>query len=178
MMAEEWTRDLRDAVRQLARAPAVRAVAVLALALGIGADTAIFGAIDAVLLKALPYSEPERIVTLWQRDLRNDAARLADASPANFLDWRERSRSFSALAAAEPYSHDYLGPEGPARFRSWLVTEGFFDVFAVAPLMGRTLRPDDHVGGSPAVALIGYRFWQRELGGDPDIVGKGLQLDG
>jgi putative ABC transport system permease protein len=178
MSAENWLRDLRYAFRQLARSPGFTAVAVLTLALGIGANAAIFGAIDAVLLQALPYHDPDRVLTLRQKDLRNSAARLADASPANFLDWRERSRSFSSLAAAEPYSHDYLGPEGPVEFRSWLVTDGFFDVLGVTPLMGRTLRPDDHVSGAPAVVVLSHAFWQREFGGNPDLVGQALPLEG
>jgi ABC-type antimicrobial peptide transport system permease subunit len=119
-MVENILQDLRYGIRQLARAPAFTAIAVLTLALGIGVNTAIFSAVSAVLLAPLPYGQPERILTLWQRDLQTGDR--APAAPANFLDWRERSRSFEAMAAIEPYSNDYLGPDGPERFRSWLAT--------------------------------------------------------
>ena len=149
---------------------------MLTLALGIGANTAIFSAVSAVLLEPLPYGDAERILHLWQRDLQT--ADRDPAAPANFLDWRERSRSFEAMAAAEPFSNDYLGPDGPERFRSWLATEDFFAVFGVAPLAGRTFEPADHVTGAPRVVVLGYDVWQSRFGGDRTVVGRALNLDG
>ncbi len=171
--------DVRYALRQLVRSPGFTAVAVLTLALGIGANTAIFSAIDAILLKPLPYPDAERIVTVWQRE--QGATERDLAAPGNFLDWRERSTSFEALAAAEPYSHGYLAPDGPETLRSWVVTENFFDVVGVPALLGRTLRPEDNQRGEGArarVAVLGYGLWQRRFGGDPGIVGQALTLDG
>src|SRR5688572_33093313 len=101
---DTFRQDLRYALRQLARSPGFTAVAVLTLALGIGANTAIFSAIDAIVLRPLPFGDPERIVTVWQQNRDSDDRALA--APANFLDWRERITSFEAFAAAEPFSHD------------------------------------------------------------------------
>jgi putative ABC transport system permease protein len=172
---DTFRQDLRFAFRQLARSPGFTAVVVLTLALGIGASTAIFSALDAIVLRPLPFGDAERIVTLWQQDR---AGARDYAAPANFLDWRERSASFEALAAAEPFSHDYVATDGPVALPSWLVTEGFFDLLGVAPLLGRTFRAEDHVQGGGRAAVLGYGLWQRLFGGDPAIVGRALTLDG
>src|SRR5262245_10864745 len=128
---DTFRQDVRYALRQLARAPGFTAVAVLTLALGIGANTAIFSAIDAIAFRPLPFADAERIVTVWHQN-RSSGDRDFVA-PANFLDWRERSTTFEALAVAEPFSHDYATPEGPESFPSWLVSEDFFGVLGVAP---------------------------------------------
>ena len=173
---DTFRQDLRYALRQLARAPGFTAVAVLTLALGIGANTAIFSAMDAIVFRPLPFGDAERIVTVWQQN-RSSGDRDFVA-PANFLDWRERSTSFEALAAAEPFSHDYLTLDGPESFPSWLVSENFFDVLGVEPLLGRTFDAEDHERGGARVAILGYRLWQRRFGGDLGIVGRALTLDG
>jgi hypothetical protein len=175
-MIDYILQDLRYGLRQLARAPAFAAIAVLTLALGIGANTAIFSAVSAVLLAPLPYAEPERILTLSQRDLQTDDR--APAAPANFLDWRERTRSFEAMAAIEPYSNDYLGPDGPERFRSWLATEDFFGIFGVAPMIGRAFEAADHVRGAARVVVLSHEIWQSRFGGDRTVVGRALNIDG
>jgi len=174
---DSFTRDVSYAIRQLARAPGFTVVAVLTLALGIGANAAIFGVVDEILLKPPPYRDPDRIVTLWQND-RTQSATRDDVSPANFFDWRERSETFEALAAVEPYSMDYLGPEGPDRFPMWLVTEGFHRVFGVGALLGRTFTAEDHTPSTPQVAMLSFRLWQTRFGADPAIVGRVLTLDG
>jgi putative ABC transport system permease protein len=173
---DTFRQDLRYALRQLARAPGFTAVAVLTLALGIGANTAIFSAIDAIVFRPLPFGDAERIVTVWQQNRASGDRDLA--APANFLDWRERSTSFEALAAAEPFSHDYVTPEGPESFPSWLVSESFFDVLGVAPLLGRTFDAEDHERGGAPVAVLSYGLWQRRFGSDSTIVGRALALDG
>jgi putative ABC transport system permease protein len=167
--------DLRYALRQLARAPGFAAVVVLTLAIGIGANTAIFGAIDAVLLKPLPFADAHTIVRLYQHNRAQSVERGA-AAPANFYDWRERARSFEILAAADPSSVDFIGEEGPDRLQAQRVTEEFFDVFGVPPLIGRTLRYDDYTAGVAPVAVLGYSAWQSKFGGDPGIVGRTLAL--
>src|SRR5688572_1413978 len=173
---DTFRQDLRYALRQLARSPGFTAVAVLTLALGIGANTAIFSAIDAIVFRPLPFGDAERIVTVWQQNRDSDDRALA--APANFLDWRERSTSFEALAAAEPFSHDYVTLDGPESFPSWLVSENFFDVLGVAPLLGRTFAAEDHERGGAQVAVLGYELWQRRFGGDSSVVGRALALDG
>ena len=131
--------DIRFACRKLAKSPGFTIVAVLTLALGIGANTAIFGTIDAILFKPRPYADAERILTLWQRYRETGTARNWVA-PGNFIDWQERAQSFDVLAGIEPFSLDYLGSDGPMSIRNWLVTDGFFDVFGVKPLLGTRFR--------------------------------------
>src|SRR5262245_7086911 len=128
---DTFRQDLRYALRQLARSPGFTAIVVLTLALGIGANTAIFRTIDAIVFRPLPFGDAERIVTVWQQNRSSGDRDFA--APANFLDWRGRSTSFEALAAAEPFSHDYVTVDGPESFPSWLVSEDFFAVLGVAP---------------------------------------------
>jgi putative ABC transport system permease protein len=168
--------DIRYAWRQLARAPGFTAVAVLTLAIGIGANTAIFGAVDAVLLKPLPFPEGDRIFALRQHNSARGVEREL-ASPANFFDWRERSRSFQFLAAADPWSIDYVGAEGPDRLQAWRVSAGFFDVMGVPPLLGRTFRADDYTATGGTVAILTHSAWQSRFGGDANIVGRAIVSD-
>lgn len=168
--------DVRYALRQLARAPGFTAVAVLTLAIGIGANTAIFGAIDAVLLKPLPFPDADRIFALRQHDRARGVERELVA-PANFFDWRERSRSFELMAAADPWSLDYIGVDGADRVQAWRVTEGFFDALGVPPLMGRTLGADDYTPAGAPVVVLTHSAWQSRFGGDPAIVGKTIAFN-
>jgi predicted permease len=167
--------DIRYALRQLAGARGFTIVAVLTLAIGIGADTAIFSAVDAVLLKPLPFPDADRIFALRQFDRERGVERQL-ASPANFFDWRERSRSFEHLAAADPWSVDYVGVEGPDRLQAWRVSEGFFDVMGVPPLIGRTFRADDYTATGGPVAVLTHSAWRSRFGGDPELVGRALVL--
>ena len=169
--------DIRFAFRKLAKSPGFTIIAVLTLALGIGANAAIFGTIDAILFKPRPYGDADRILTLWQRDREAGTSR-GWVAPANFIDWRERAQSFEVIAGIEPYSLDYLGTDGPVHIPNWLVTDGFFDVFGVAPLLGTSFRPEDHVQGAAPVVMLSHWIWQSRYGGDPDIVGRALTLDG
>jgi putative ABC transport system permease protein len=169
--------DIRFAFRKLAKSPGFTIVAVLTLALGIGANTAIFGTIDAILFKPRPYGDAERILTLWQRDREAGTAR-GWVAPGNFIDWRERAQSFEVLAGMEPFSLDYLATDGAVSIPSWIVTAGFFDVFGVAPLLGASFRPEDHVQGAAPVVMLSHRIWQSRYGADPEIVGRALTLDG
>ena len=170
--------DIRFAFRKLAKSPGFTVVAVLTLALGIGANTAIFATIDTILLKPQPYGDAERILTLWQRDRETGTAR-GWVAPGNFIDWRERAQSFEVLAGMEPFSLDHSGTDSPPEsIPSWIVTDGFFDVFGVEPLLGASFRPEDHVQGAAPVVMLSHRIWQSRFGGDPEIVGRALTLDG
>jgi putative ABC transport system permease protein len=169
--------DIRYALRQLAAARGFTIVAVLTLAIGIGANTAIFSAVDAVLLKPLPFPGADRIFALRQHNRARGIEREL-ASPGNFFDWRERSRSFEALAAADPWSIDYVSSEGPDRLQAWRVTEGFFDVMGVPPLLGRTFRADDYTATGGTVAVLTHSAWQSRFGGDADIVGRAIVFNG
>ncbi len=168
--------DLRHALRSLWKRPGFSVVAIITLALAIGAITSIFTVVNGVLLRPLPYQEPDRIITLWQRNDKTGALR-DDVSPANFLDWKERNRVFEQLAAADPYSFDFDGSEGPESLESWLVTDGFFDVLGVNALHGRTFVPEEFQEGNDRVVVLSHGAWQRRFGSDPTAVGRTIQLD-
>ena len=173
---EDAIQDLRYAVRTLRQSPAFTLTAVITLAVGIGANTAIFSAVDGVLFKPLPFAGADRVVTLFQRDVKKGLDRQ-DAAPGNFLDWRARARSFSSLAAAEPYSLTLEGAEGPENVRNWNVTEGFFDVLGVRAHLGRLFEPADFEIGREQVVVISHDSWQRRYGGERSIVGRRIRLE-
>jgi putative ABC transport system permease protein len=167
--------DLRHGVRMLWKSPAFAVSSVLVLALGIGGTVSIASMLDTLVFRPLPYHDPERIVTLWQR---HAARGREDVAPANFLDWRERSRSFEAIAAAVPYSFDYTGAGEPEVFFGAQVTQGFWDAIGTRPALGRGFLPEEHVTGGRRVAIISHGLWQRRFGSDPSIVDNAISLDG
>jgi putative ABC transport system permease protein len=161
----------------LLKHPAYTLIAVITLALGIGANAAIFSIINDVLLRSLPYPEPDRIVTLWENNAKENIPR-DDVSPANFLDWRERQQVFSDLACANPNSLDYAGSGEPEVIRAAAVSKGFFQVFGTGALHGRTFLPEEYEEGKNQVVMLSHGVWQRRFGGDKNIVGRVLMLDG
>ncbi len=172
---ENLIRDLRFAIKTLVKRPGFTAMVVLTLALGIGANAAIFSVINYVLLRPLPYADPDNIVTLWENNTKEGIAR-DDVSPANFLDWRERQQSFSNLAFANPNSLDYSGGDEPEVLRATAVSEGFFDVLGSGPLYGRTFLPEEHEAGKDQVVVLSHGGWLRRFGGNPNIVGRVVNL--
>ena len=160
----------------LLKQPGFTLVAVFTLALGIGANTAIFSVVNAVLLRELPFPQSDRIVTLWENNTI-DGLERDDVSPANFLDWRERQKSFEQLAFANPYSFDYVGDGEPVTFRSALVSKGFFDVLGASALHGRVFTYDEYEEGKNKVVVLSYGLWQQKFGGDTSIIGSKLTLD-
>lgn len=168
--------DVRYGARMLLKNPGFTFVAVLVLALGIGANTALFSVVNGVLLRPLPYSDPERIVTLWERNERDGIMR-DDVSPANFLDWQERATAFSEIAFANPFSFDYTGGDEPEVLHNALVSRGFFQILGTNALHGRTFLPEEYEAGKSQVVVLGHGLWQRRFGGDPKIVGRTLTLD-
>jgi putative ABC transport system permease protein len=174
--AELW-QDLRYAVRMLGRQPGFAAVVVLTIALGIGANSAIFALVDATLLRPLPFGEPERLVMVSERSA---ASARGPVSPRNLLDWNERNRTFELIAAYIPSVGGMVmaGADGLAEDvpRQW-VTAGFFDVLGVRPIVGRTFLPEDDARRANAVVLS-ERFWRARLGADPEIAGRDIRLDG
>ena len=169
--------DLRYSVRMLVKHPAYTLIAVITLALGIGANAAIFSIINGVLLRALPYKEPDQIVTLWENNTKENIAR-DDVSPANFLDLRERQKVFSEIAFANPHSMDYAGSGEPEVIRTTTVSKGFFEVFGSGALLGRTFLPEEYEQGKNQVVLLSHGIWQRRFGGEKSIIGRSLTLDG
>ncbi|MGH7717840.1 MAG: ABC transporter permease, partial [Gemmatimonadaceae bacterium] len=169
--------DVRYACRQLRLNPGFAAIAVLTLALGIGATTAIFGAVDGVLLRPLPYAGADRIVALSDVDLQTGEEDGA-VSPGNFLEWEERATSFEAMGALQPNGLDLAGTDGPEAIRSWSVTAGYFRVMGTRPLLGRTLDPGDFVPGRNRVVVISEPLWRSRFGSDPRILERPVVLDG
>ena len=167
--------DLRVGWRQLRQQAAFGLTAIGILALGMGASVTAFSVVTQLLLRPLPYPDPDRIVTVWER--KADASDLGDVAPGNFLDWRARATSFVGFAGHEPYSYDYTGGERPEVLRAAQVTEGFFDVFGLPPLAGRYFRPEEHKKGANRVAVMSARLWRSHFGADPHLVGRSIPLD-
>jgi hypothetical protein len=169
--------DLRFGARMLLKQPGFTLIAVLTLALGIGANTAIFSVVNGVLLRPLPLREPVRIVTLWENNLK-DGIERDDVSPANFLAWRERSTVFETMAFANPSSFDYLDASEPETWQAALVSEGFFDILGARALVGRTLLASassdktlklfELPGGREVRALAGHDEFAHSLSFSPD----------
>jgi hypothetical protein len=174
---DDLGQDARHGIRALWKAPAFTAAVVLTLALGIGANTAIFSVVNAVLLRPLPYADSERLVYVWENDRFSETKREA-ASVPDYFDLRERARSFSSLAAfAEaPLTLVQAGRDAE-RVIVGSVSHTFFETVGVKPLLGRVIRPSEDRPGGERVVLISERFWRERLGGSPEALGRTLRLD-
>lgn len=162
--------DLRLAFRQLAKTPGFTLTALLTLALGIGACTAIFSVLNAVLLKPLPYREPDQLFTVMQRN--------GAEAPADFHDMRTQTHSFSLLAAAQGGGAVLTGADRPEDIRGLSVTEEMFDLLGVPAQLGRTFSRADFADGAPPTVVISYALWQRRFGGQQDVIGRTVTLSG
>lgn len=168
--------DAKFGARILAKSPAISLAVVLALALGIGANTAMFSVIDAALLHPLRYDEPQRLMVLWEREA---SGTLYPASAANFLDWRARLRSFSELAGWQSKAFVLTGVDRPERLVGASVTANTFTMLGAKPLLGRTfVAGEDAATADGRVAILSYGFWKENLGEAPDVVGRLLRLNG
>jgi predicted permease len=169
-------RDLRFATRMLAKNPSFAAISILALALGIGANTAIFSVVNAVLIRPLPFEDADRLVLLWG-NVRRQAVERRGASFADYLDWREQSKSYESMAAYwDATFTDYTGDE-PERLNGETVASAYFPLLGVAPIAGHAFTASDDQPGAPQTALIGHGLWMRRFGGSADAVGKSLRID-
>jgi putative ABC transport system permease protein len=169
--------DIRFGLRSLRSAPATTAIALLALALGIGANTAIFSVVNGVLLTPLPYPRPERLVLLMASNPKAGFPRFS-LSPPDFDDYRSQSRSFEGVAATALGSVNLTGRGEPEVLDEARVTADFFPVLRLRPFLGRTFRPEEDLPANNHVALLSYGLWQRRFGADPKRVGQSLFLDG
>ena len=169
--------DLRYSLRRLAKSPAFTAIVVLTLALGIGANTAIFSAVNAVLLRPLPYHDPHRLVTIEHLYPSLDGME-APVSVPGFLDYEKKGRSFESMAVQTGWQANLTGVGEPVRMQGQRVTGRFFATLEVPALLGRTLQPGEDAPGRDRVAVISYEAWQRIFGADPAIVGRSLALNG
>ncbi len=180
-MSTLW-QDVRYGLRMLWKSPGFTLVAVLALALGIGANTAIFSVVNAMLLRPLPYQDPDRLVVLWETNPNLSSVFLRthnEASPANFIDWRQQQTVFEDIAAFRYNDYNLTGSgDAPEQITGNPVTANMFDVLKVKPLIGRTFRPEESDPKSERVAVLSYGLWQRRFGGDANIIGRTLTFDG
>jgi putative ABC transport system permease protein len=166
--------DIRYAIRTLLRSPGFTVVSVLALALGIGANTAIFSVVNAVLLRPLPYASADRLVQMWEQTGPN----LSPVPYPDYLDWREQSNVFDEIAAHGVYPVILAANNQPAeRIALGYVSSGFLRVFQVHPLLGRDFSASDDSPGAPLVAILSHAFWKRQFGGDRGVIGKTVALD-
>jgi putative ABC transport system permease protein len=169
--------DLRYGARMLLKNPGFTAVAVVTLALGIGANAAIFSVINSVMLRPLPYPQPERLVWIWGANpsagIKQEGASLPD-----FADWKTQGRSFAAMGGFTNYSPILTGAGEPERLTGAYVTDGFFTTLGVSPQLGRVFTPDEDRPDNRRVAVLGHDLWQRRFGGDPGIVGRKITLHG
>lgn len=173
-----FKQDLRFAVRALMRRPALSLLAILAIALGVGANTAIFSVFDAVLLDPLPYPEADRLVRIWETNQAKEIARERP-SPVTFHDFREQNESFAGLTGWWHPDLNLTTDEGePERVAAINATDDFFDVLGTNPILGRGFLPGEDERGKPQIAVIGYAAWQRHFGGAADVLDRTVQLDG
>jgi len=172
---ETFLRELRYGVRALTRSPGFSAIAVLTLALGIGASTSIFSVVDAVLLRALPYPNPQKIVRVWEQSPNRHRMNLA---PANFDDFRTQNNTFAALAAYDYRLSSVSGGSEPVRINWTQVSSGFFSALGVEPFRGRAFAPEEQrIHGAPS-AIVSYSYWRRYLGGATDLSKFQLRMEG
>jgi putative ABC transport system permease protein len=173
---ETLWQDLRFGLRTLRKSPGFTAVAVLTLALGIGANTAIFTVVNGILLKPLPYPQPDRLVMLWERELSDGS--LGSVAPANFFDWREQNHSFDKIAAIDPYPDFILNGSGePQRLTGAAVSSDFFSLLGVQMTLGRDFLSEEDRPGYNRVVVLSFSTWLHSFGGRQDIVGRQLTLN-
>ncbi|MDE3135769.1 MAG: ABC transporter permease, partial [Acidobacteriota bacterium] len=171
---ETFWQDTRYGARMLRKNPWFTLAAVLTLALGIGANTAIFSVVNAVLLRPLPYNDANKLVVLNET---NQRVGLVSVSYPDFLDWRQQNHSFSAMAAASDMDFDLAGAGQPELVGGYAVSPNFLSLLGVRPILGRDFVPAEEKPGTAPVALISYKLWQSHFGGAVDVVGKTLRLD-
>ena len=178
--------DLRAAYRSLRSSKTLTAVALTVLALGIGASTAIFSVVDAVVLRGLPFDEHDRLVAVGERrtaspffDVGRDPLALSSAAPQNYMDWAAQQQVFESMAAIAGGSFTLREPGAePEDLRAQRVTAGFFDVLRTRPAVGRAFAPEQEIDGAHRVAVLSDALWRRRFGGDPGVVGRMLPLEG
>src|SRR5262245_31448002 len=167
--------DIRLGIRILRRHFALSAAAILSLALGIGANAAIFSVLHRVVLNALPFDDPDRLAIVWET--RGDEAERWVA-PANFVDWRRHAKSFASLAAFDEFAPTLSGFGEAERLRALSASGTFFTTLGANARLGRTLLPSDDEPGAPGAAVLSSGLWTRLFGESPDAIGRSVTLDG
>ena len=174
---ETLIKDIRYGIRGLLKRPGFTVVAVLTLALGIGANTAIFSVVNAVLLKPLQFHDPERLVIIWEDATFAGFPRNTPA-PANYVDWKTQSQSFADMAATVEWTYNLTGDGEPERAAAYAVTANFFPLLGVQPALGRVFTADDDRVGAQPVTVLSHGLWQARYGSDPQILNRDILLNG
>ena len=174
---ETLTQDLRYGMRMLMKNPAFTAVAVITLALGIGANAALFSVVNGVLLKSLPFKDPDRLVFVWETNSRLSSPTVP-ASKLNYLDWKEQNHSFDSIAARQPFTVNLTSRDQPEKIQGEKIAAEYFHVLGIDPILGRGFLAEEDRPGGERVILLSYGLWQRRFGGDPNIVGQSITING
>ncbi len=174
---EHLNQDLRYGLRTMLRSPGFAAVAGVTLALGIGANTAIFSVVNRVLLRPLPYEDADKLMTVWGYN-RTRGFNTDQVSPLDFADWRSENHVFESMAASTEAAYTLTGVGEPSLLIAYSFSADYFHVLGVAPLVGRTFLPEEEQPGKNHVAVLSYSLWQSRFGGDRRLVGKTIALDG
>jgi putative ABC transport system permease protein len=168
--------DVKYGWRMLWKSPAFTAVALTVVALGIGANTAIFSVVDIVLLRPLPFAEPDRLVAVWE-----DATHMGfphnTPAPANFIDWKKQNQFFSDMAALADRTLNLTGDGEPEKLDGYVAGWNLFPLLGVKPALGRTFLPEEDRPGGPKVLLVSHGLWKRRFGGDPGLVGREIRVN-
>lgn len=179
--AVHWMSDLGQDLtcgwRRMRHHPGFTAATVLILALGIGANTAIFTCDKALLFRRLPYKDPGRLVDIFQKSLSDPGADLMTVAPANFLDWQAAAEPFESTAAWQPTSLNLSGGEIPERVRAAMVSANLFSVLGVQPMLGRVFRNGEDMSGNGSLVVLGYELWKRRFSGNPSVLGKTIRAN-
>lgn len=174
---EQLIQDLRYGLRMAARNPTFATVIIVILGIAVGATTAVFSVVDAVVLNPLPFPNASRVLTLWQYE-RNAPSERDLVAPANFLDLRDRTTAFDAMATFEPAGLELLSDAEPQNLRIWRVSQGFFEILGVQADRGRTFTADEHQPDAGNAVILSHGFWQQQFGGDLGVIDKTLTLSG
>jgi predicted permease len=173
---ESFFSDVRFGIRTLRKNSGFTTIAVLTLALGIGANSAIFSVVDAVLLKPLPYREPDRLVIISESNSPNDLATRNAAAPGNYVDWRDQNRAFTQVVAVELPGFSLIGTGRPERVLGAAISAGALGMLGLRPQLGREIATEDDRPGANAVAMLSDSLWKRRFNGNPDIIGQTIHL--
>jgi predicted permease len=172
---ETLGQDVRFSLRMLQKSPGFTVIAIMTLALGIGANTAIFSIVNGVLLNPLPFPEPDRLMMLNQKEKNFE---FASVSYPNFQDWRKDNRTFSAMAISRGYYFSLIGSGTPEQLDGQFISDGYFDTLGVKPLFGRTFTASENLPGAAPVTLISEGLWRRKFDGSANVLGKSISLEG
>src|SRR5712691_6781535 len=176
VIMETLLKDIRYGIRSLLKRPGFTAIAVITLALGIGANTAIFSVINAVFLRPLPYHEPERLVTIWEQSPQRGMYQMP-VSFANLRDWADQNHTFEQISAYTFTNLNLTGAGEPARLSAVRSSANLFSLIGAAPQLGRTFLPEEDKEGATHVVILGHALWQSRFGSDSRILGQSLILN-